>query len=241
VQFIGGEPTLNKGLAELVRFARTIGYEFVEVFSNLTYLSEKLIGELQSERVAVATSVYGPEHRTHDGVTRSSGSFHRTVRSIKKLLAVGVPVRVGIIEMALNEGKTAETRAFLESIGVTSIGGDRVRDFGRGASNVEPDMSQLCGACAGGTLCVGPDGRVSPCIMSKAWHVGSAIEDGITRLLESDSLTRVRAAIRERTRAKIGNGNICDPKTCSPYDTCTPKLGPGPCAPSGCNPCYPNG
>jgi MoaA/NifB/PqqE/SkfB family radical SAM enzyme len=77
VQFIGGEPTLNKGLAELVRFARTIGYEFVEVFSNLTYLSEKLIGELQSERVAVATSVYGPEHRTHDGVTRSSGSFPR--------------------------------------------------------------------------------------------------------------------------------------------------------------------
>src|SRR5580692_1831179 len=38
VQFIGGEPTLNKSLPYLIEKARLEGFEFVEVFTNLTHL-----------------------------------------------------------------------------------------------------------------------------------------------------------------------------------------------------------
>ena len=66
VQFIGGEPTLNHDLGDLIRFAADIGYEFVEVFTNLTRLPDELLACFARHHVHVATSVYASRSGTHD-------------------------------------------------------------------------------------------------------------------------------------------------------------------------------
>lgn len=249
VQFIGGEPTLNRDLEVLIAGASEKGFELIEVFTNLMRLPARLIECFRSRDVHVATSVYAKSAAVHDKITTVSGSFARTVSNLKKLIAAEIPVRVGVIEMAENRGGFEETISFLRSIGVQNVGSDSVRKIGRGGTPCGNDMSELCGECAGGTLCVGPDGRASPCIMSKAWSVGSVAESQLAEIVHSEQLQRTRHAIYEHTvkpreMAVRSTGEVvavCTPKTCVPYNSCSPKWGPGPCEPSGCIPCYPKG
>lgn len=43
LQFIGGEPQLNRDFHKLLVTANTIGFEFIEVFSNLTQLDDETV------------------------------------------------------------------------------------------------------------------------------------------------------------------------------------------------------
>jgi hypothetical protein len=248
VQFIGGEPTLNPDLPHLIALAAERGFTFIEVFSNLTRLSDDLLDCFRAYGVHVATSVYASDSATHDTITTVNGSFHKTVANIRRLLRAGVPLRAGVIEMAENAGATERTVAFLRSIGVDTIGTDRLRGFGRGCTDDSHDITELCGGCAERILCVGSDGAVSPCIMSKNWSVGSILDTPLADLARSTALSTLRAEIY---RAVVLPGKehpesaeilaTCDPKICTPYGTCSPKWGPGPCEPNGCNPCRPKG
>lgn len=245
IQFIGGEPTLNADLPSFIQLCSDLGYTFIEVFTNLTRLSDDLLLCFKRNKVHVATSVYASVPGIHDTVTSVPGSFSRTVRNILTLSKAEIPVRVGIIEMPENVGQVPSTIHFLSSIGITKVGMDRLRPFGRGGTTRKPEMAGLCGQCADNILCVASDARVSPCIMSKEWTVGSLLDTPFSELLMSAKLANTRneiyrATVRQGTQA-TNIQTICDPKTCGPYSTCTPTTGPGPCAPSGCTPCFPKG
>jgi MoaA/NifB/PqqE/SkfB family radical SAM enzyme len=249
VQFIGGEPTLNTGLPTLLIKARQLGFEFVEVFTNLFRLPEHLLDLLRDGKFAVATSVYAHRAEIHDKVTARPGSFERTIRNLHRLLENGIVVRAGFIEQAANSGLYEHTREMLESMGLSRIGYDRVRDFGRGKQGTFPaELRNLCGSCAGKTLCVGPDGRVAPCIMSKDWSVGSVLSTPLGELSQSAELKALRRKIAiatEEAEDRIKTAAQCDPhKPCFP---CGPDASCRPCAPnSNCNPvhcrpyCMPN-
>lgn len=140
VQFIGGEPTLNHDLGDLIRFAADIGYEFVEVFTNLTRLPVELLACFARHHVHVATSVYASRSGTHDLITRVDGSFSKTIRNLRLLVEAGIPVRAGVIEMDENVGQFEQTAEFLRSIGVQNVGRDRLRQFGRGNSTSTTDL-----------------------------------------------------------------------------------------------------
>ncbi|MCB9958902.1 MAG: radical SAM protein [Rhodospirillaceae bacterium] len=247
VQFIGGEPTLNRGLIPLIEHASAAGFTSIEVFTNLTRLSDQLLSTLIHRKARVATSVYADTADLHDRITTISGSFVRTIANLKKLLAAGIPVRVGVIAMDANHHAVDQTVAFLRSIGVQNVGTDGLRKIGRGGDANAADMTQLCGECAGNTVCVAPDGGVSPCIMSKPWTVGSVRDDTLGNIVGSTRMRSIRDEIYAHTGGRHGDDemqgatDICAPKTCAPYGACSPKWGPGPCAPSGCNPCYPKG
>jgi sulfatase maturation enzyme AslB (radical SAM superfamily) len=247
IQFIGGEPTLNTDLPALIHFCSDLGYTFIEVFTNLTRLSDELVMCFKQNGVHVATSVYASDAKIHDTITHLPGSFSRTVRNVRRLSEAGIPIRAGVIEMLENTGQVESTTKFLNGLGVQKVGTDRMRRFGRGGTPGQGDMRELCGQCADNILCVGSDGEVSPCIMSKLWSVGSFLDTPLKVLIRSPKLMRIRSEIYDATRQRSKDGSqpgvhaICDPKTCGPYSTCTPTTGPGPCAPSGCTPCFPKG
>lgn len=242
IQFIGGEPTLNPALPALVAHAASGGITFIEVFTNLVRLPEPLIGCFRRHSVRIATSVYSYGAATHDRITRVPGSFARTCRNISRLVKAGVSVRAGFIEMGENASDAEAALKMLRAMGVADTGRDRLRAFGRGNHKCENELSELCGSCAGATLCIGPDGSASPCIMSKSWPVGSIREASLREIAQSEHLAHIRDEIgaavfgREASLTSL----ICAPKTCGPYNTCGPQTG-NPCAPSGCNPCYPQG
>lgn len=196
IQFIGGEPTLNRDLPVLIRTASKMGFEFIEVYTNLTILPEELLQCLVENRVHVATSVYGPVGERHDAITQMDGSFEKTIKNLQRVLKTGLPVRASIVEMEMNAGYTDSTVAFLRQMGIHNVGVGRLRRIGRGAAPCDSnDMSELCGNCAGGTLCVSPTGRVSPCIMSKRWAVGSISEASLSDIATGSSPRETRQRI----------------------------------------------
>lgn len=260
VQFIGGEPTLHRDLPLLIARARAEGFEFVEVYTNATRVSAELLSCFVEYSVAVAVSFYADDASIHDTITNQRGSHARTVRTLRRLLDADLELRAGIIEMEPNKGRTSKAISFLRELGVNSIGVDRVRRFGRGAnddaSRATSDLSELCGSCWRGSLCVSPNGTVSPCIMSKAWAVGSVVDTPLGDLAASQSLHEIRSSIYNAAwvarNSEIAQGRIhgaygaaidsqcepvCNPRCspncspCYPYGQCDPQLFCGPCGP----------
>jgi len=225
VQFIGGEPTLNKNLHLLVSKARLLGYDVVEVFTNLTHLSNDLLQCFVENKANVATSVYSSSADTHDAVTGVRGSFKRTIANLRKLVAHGVGIRVSIIEMAQNTGEGEKTTFFLrEDMGINDVKIDKVRSFGR-ASDKGESVGGLCGFCAQGTLCIGPDGVVTPCIMSKMLPVGSVRTGRLQEIALSERLGRVRIEIRDAVQASSVATENCNPVIgCTPLNQCGPVI-----------------
>ncbi len=154
VQFIGGEPTLNKDLVSLLDHAHRTGFTFIEVFTNLVHLSDELLTTMRRCGVSVATSFYSDSDAVHDAITTRKGSHARTVRNISRVLAADLPLRVGLIDMPQNREGLAETTLFLRSLGVQDIGMDQLRGFGRGASTKKAGLDELCGGCAGNILVI---------------------------------------------------------------------------------------
>jgi MoaA/NifB/PqqE/SkfB family radical SAM enzyme len=244
VQFIGGEPTLHPDLNQLIAFASAHNYYFIEVFTNATALNEQLLQTLVDHHVYMATSFYTDDPVIHDAITQRQGSFHRTVTGIKRILAAGLPLRAGIIEMPMNVGHTLRAKRFLEDIGVRQIKIDFQRGIGRGAHaapSYEP-AAELCGECWKGTLCVTALGRAYPCVFSRFVDLGF-VKHGMQRIVHGGPLFDFRTELRtcrfRRERADNSSQdntppilNRCDPchPTCSPCDPISW------CLPEGCNP-----
>lgn len=240
VQFIGGEPTLNKSLPDFIRHAHGLGYEYIEVYSNLLHMSDELVSLIQEKGVHVATSIYGATSEMHANVTKNKTSHARTMGNLLRLKNLGVPVRAGVIKMEQNETGVDDALAYLEGLGIQA-GLDRVRHFGRANDDGEKQITELCGTCAGGTLRVGPDGSVSPCNMSAGWNVGSVRDVSLTDILLAGELTALRKEIHEKVvvpqQEEVTN---CNPQ-CHPYPSCCPSTQHcNPCAPHLCHPCRPS-
>src|SRR6185369_3920546 len=146
IQFIGGEPTLNRSLPVLIEAAYDRGFEFIEVFTNLTRLTDTLVEVFCRFHVAVATSFYSHNPRTHETITGQRGSFELTTRNMRKILDAGLTLRAGIIEMDQNREDLVETWTFLERMGIKNIGRDYLRAIGRADGSACSGMEELCGS-----------------------------------------------------------------------------------------------
>jgi MoaA/NifB/PqqE/SkfB family radical SAM enzyme len=224
-----GEPTLYRHIETLIEEASNRGFEQIEIFSNLTSLSDHLIGVFKRCEVAVATSVCSNSATVHDNITTVAGSFARTISNVKRLVAAGIKVRASFIEMKENRNHLVATSDYLNTIGVSEVVFDRLRKIGRGTTSAEVNLSELCGQCAGNKLCIAPDGAVSPCIMSKAWSVGSVLATPLSDLVRSNALSDLRTKIALETGSQIFAA--CNPDR--PYP-CNPDYG------GACGPCNPN-
>lgn len=179
IQFTGGEPLLYPQLIDLLRTACMLNYELIEVYTNLTLLSDELIDEFKASGVCIATSFYSYDRETHNKVTQNESSYDRTLDSIKKVLSAGIPIRIGVILMEQNVSHEEKTGEFLKELGVPEdkIGFDYVRCSGRGVhisrrnSNTSPTRLRknrqgkiVWNNCWAGKVAVKSDGTVSPCV-----------------------------------------------------------------------------
>jgi hypothetical protein len=102
------------------------------------------------------------------------------------MISAGLRVRAGIIETKHNREHGERASAFLRSLGIFDVKIDFERGVGRGAgliSSLEP-MSQLCGECWKGKLCVTCSGRAYPCVFARFADLGDA-KAGIQFILTS--------------------------------------------------------
>jgi MoaA/NifB/PqqE/SkfB family radical SAM enzyme len=234
VQFIGGEPLLHPGLPTLVREARRLNFETVEIYSNTTRLSDGLISLFAEQGVMLATSFYSDDACTHDQITQHPGSYNKTIGALRRAIAAGIPIRVGVITMPGGEQAAHKTGEFLRQFGIENIRIDQVRGFGRGLEIKANSgaMSELCGACWRGRLAIDSAGNVSPCVFSHFNNVGH-FSEGLVQILGKPELLAFRRDMRDQQQlpAKMCAPNDCSPNDCSP-NNCSPTQ----CSPYDCSP-----
>jgi MoaA/NifB/PqqE/SkfB family radical SAM enzyme len=246
IQFIGGEPTLHPDLPRFIYFASDNDYSFIEVFTNGTAISNRLLDVFIEKRVNVAVSFYSDDPSTHDSITQQKGSFDRTVVSLRRMVSAGLSIRAGIIEMKQNTGHVPRAKRFLENLGVTQISTDFQRRVGRASTSADPldPMADLCGECWKRKMCVTSSRRIYPCVFCRFVDVG-VVDLGIPAILAGESLGNLRLNIKnymsKRTQYLSSSPScppICNP-TCSPQPDfcmprslkCVPRETPRPCAP----------
>ncbi len=137
IQFIGGEPMLfGEDIFILIQISADLGYHFIELFSNATFLTDKDINLLAQYGVCVATSIYSNRSEIHDKITQIKGSFEKTISNVKKMQDKGIKVRFATIVMKQNEEYIQETISFLREMkGGDMCNPDIVRPVGRGAKD----------------------------------------------------------------------------------------------------------
>ncbi len=248
VQFIGGEPTLHPALPDLVRRAKQNGYELIEVYTNGTTFGTRLKQVFVECDVALAFSVYGDSAIVHDEVTGQQFSFDRTIKNLKWALAEKLDVRVGIIATGVNDHALTATRDVLKDLGVRSIMVDRTRAVGRGtaARSRASEVSELCGRCWQGRLCITAQGEAIPCVFARTFTVGT-VSDPLGAILTGERLHAFRQMLRQEGVESDRGGNVMAIREpglmmqCVPFgDPCTPEEG-HPCIPQGGRPCLPEG
>ncbi len=217
VQFVGGEPTLYPGLMELIEYARSCRYRDIEVFTNATRLEDNLLRQWASSGIMVALSFYSWDPKTHDTITRKTGSFRRTVRGIRTILAHNIPVRVGIVLMRDNMSHLTDTVEFLKGLGLKDkeIGWDYVRPTGRGEaetalmrsdfrtevttfrpSSLEKerrtcDKGFARGTCWKGKIAISSEGDVYPCVFARKISIGKFPEMRLEEIVQGQALQQL--------------------------------------------------
>ncbi|MDT7786687.1 MAG: hypothetical protein QOF58_5106 [Pseudonocardiales bacterium] len=236
VQFIGGEPTLHRGLPHLIDRALHHGME-VEVFSNLVHVGPHLWEVFERPGVCLATSYYSDQAEQHEQITRSRRSHGRTRANIVEAVRRAIPLRVGVIDV-VDEQRVDETVAELARLGVSGeVRVDFLRQVGRGVRDQVPDLGQLCGQCGDGRVAIAPDGSVWPCVFSRWLPVGNVREESLADILAGSRMTETASMLETEFAQRPCVPNMCDPQ-CGP--SCSPACRPaGNCTPTGaCAPDY---
>lgn len=92
LQLTGGELLVRKDILEILAIAKKLGF-VTSILSNLTLLDDRTLNAIADMHPrSVGCSIYGTSAELHDAITTIKGSFNKSIESITRLRAAGVPV-----------------------------------------------------------------------------------------------------------------------------------------------------
>ncbi len=144
VDFDGGEPTLNPELIPLVRYARKLGYDRVNVTTNGRLCAyEKFAKDLvTSGLTTLLFSVHGPDAKSHAQQVGVAEAFEQTVDGIRncvRLAPEGVELGMNITITKGNHEKLPEVAQLAWDLGLKWLNIQFLTPFGRATKWVAPD------------------------------------------------------------------------------------------------------
>jgi MoaA/NifB/PqqE/SkfB family radical SAM enzyme len=208
ISFIGGEPTLHPGFAELLGIAVGIGLK-VQVCTNGIQFSDDLWRAFSLGLPTLQISYYSDDQGEHDRITGVPGSHKKTTANIVNAVRKGMRITVSVIHIERGQRIEQAVRRLAE-LGVTEVKIDRVRRIGRAAPrNMNGQYEgELCGKCAGEKFAVLPNGDLVPCTLARRIILGNVQSASLESLLLSDDAFRARERIRLATAtAPIGTSS----------------------------------
>ena len=144
VDFDGGEPTLNPELIPLVRYARALGYDRVNVTTNgrLCAYPDFATKLVRSGLTTLLVSVHGATARSHGREVGVPEAFEQTVDGIRNLVAAAPPeVELGA-NITLTKHNYQELPAvgeLIASLGLAWFNIQFLTPFGRATTRHAPD------------------------------------------------------------------------------------------------------
>lgn len=142
--FTGGEFTIRKDCLELVRFARDIGFEEIQLQSNgRTFSNDKFVEALmKAGATEFSPALHGYTAEIHDYLTRSPGAWNQVVQGIRNIKARGGRIVANSVVVKPNYryvpqlsslfvelGVEQYQFAFVHSVGNTEIYFDKMMPF----------------------------------------------------------------------------------------------------------------
>ena len=242
VCFIGGEPTLSPLLPRLARHALSTGMD-AEVYTNLVHVTPQLWELFQTPGVRLATSWYTSERLEHQQIT-GRDTHRQTLANIEEALRRNIPLRAGLIDGILPGQHTQDGAELLRARGVTHIGTDHLRQFGRGTN---PDPTQACGNCGHHRAAILPTGDVTPCPLTRWMQAGNITTTPLADIV--GTVTEIATTLPARADrcepACMPDAQEPCPPTCRPSAStaqtgnrecmpdyyCNPNCNPGACKP----------
>jgi MoaA/NifB/PqqE/SkfB family radical SAM enzyme len=154
VDFDGGEPTLNPELVPLIRHARALGYERINVTTNgrLCAYPEFAARLVQSGLTTLLFSVHGADPRTHAQQVGVAEAFEQTVSGIRNC----VRARPDHVELGMNITITKGNHRQLEEVAQLAwdlelrwLNIQFLTPFGRATRMVAPDTEEAASIAMG--------------------------------------------------------------------------------------------
>jgi MoaA/NifB/PqqE/SkfB family radical SAM enzyme len=150
VDFDGGEPTMNPELIPLIRFARALGYQRINVTTNgrmcaYPEFARRLVG---SGLTTLLFSLHGPDAQTHAQQVGVAEAFDQTVGGIRHCLRQappGVELGMNVTVTKGNHTKLAELADLAVSLGLRWLNIQFLTPFGRATRHVAPDTATAAG------------------------------------------------------------------------------------------------
>ncbi|MGH7440271.1 MAG: radical SAM protein [Polyangiaceae bacterium] len=144
VDFDGGEPTMNPELVPLVRYARSVGYDRVNVTTNgrMCFYEDFARKLVRSGLTTLLFSVHGPDARTHAQQVGVAEAFDQTVGGIQncvRLAPPGVELGMNITLTKGNYEKLPQVAELALSLGLPWLNIQFLTPFGRATASVAPD------------------------------------------------------------------------------------------------------
>ncbi|MBU2564106.1 radical SAM protein [Patescibacteria group bacterium] len=195
IQFTGGEPFLYPNLWYFIDCVRELdSIPLIEIYSNLTLITDKDIDLMKKYRIKIATTLLGSCSEVHDRCTTIRGSFSNFIRNIRKVRDAGIEFRVGVVRMPENQDDMVYIEALMREEGFVSqeksCVPDDVRPVGRGEEypisiseqssglylHIDRkffNMARQWNTCWGGELAVTSKGDVLPCIFARDQIMGN--------------------------------------------------------------------
>ena len=218
LQFIGGEPMASPHFKELLSYAFELGFERIDVFTNLTLVNDAIVTLLKKTKASVRFSIYGYDEESHDAITQRKGSFKRLDEAITKLQKEGIPLSPAVILMKENQDHLPKIIDYLHSKNLPYNGFDTVRRVRHSAQEshcvsdpeinkkrllLKPNfktslyhysMSLKWNNCWFGKVCISSHGDILPCIFARDLKMGNLLGDEHQsireKLLEKWSFTK---------------------------------------------------
>lgn len=150
----GGEPTLNPNLFALVRFARQIGYEKVNVTTNGRMASyESFAKELvESGVTSILFSIHGPNAQIHAQNVGVAEAFDQTLAGVRNVVRLAPPgVELGA-NVTLTKSNFRHVPAMVElvwELGLRWYNIQFLTPFGRATRSVCPDTQEAANVVMG--------------------------------------------------------------------------------------------
>lgn len=143
----GGEPTLNPNLLGIIKFARRIGYERVNVTTNARMASyEDFARKLTHSGVtSVLVSIHGPDAQTHAQNVGVAEAFEQTCEGARALVRTappGLELGANITLTKSNHRKLRGVADLALSLGLRWLNIQFLTPFGRATSSVAPDTAE---------------------------------------------------------------------------------------------------
>ena len=150
IVFSGGEPFTLEHLLDLCLFVRMKGKR-VSIVSNGTNEDAALYTKLLDLGVrSYMLPLHSGNPAIHDRMTRTPGSWHRSLSSMQTIISLGGRVSAAIVITSLNYAEIGKTIKLLQSIGVRRVMLDRITLAGEALNNPEiiPSKFELTEAFA---------------------------------------------------------------------------------------------